>query len=89
MSDKLTLDASAATAAGMSYGQWKALHPVSPAQQPKPTVDFFNDIRVCPICGKQFHSVTRKYCTEECYVVSSNKRTLERYYRKKKERDKK
>ena len=89
MSDKLTLDASAATAAGMSYGKWKVLHPETIPEKPKTISHPRCDIRECPTCGKQFQSyTTRKYCNNECYRIGQKKLALERYYKKKQEREK-
>ena len=82
MSDKLSQDASAALAAGMSYGYYKALHPhteYAPARR-EPT----GKIIPCAMCGKPFGSIhNRKYCSVECSSEKNAIAVLERYHAKK------
>lgn len=93
MSDNLSADVRAAASAGMSYGQWKVLHPVTRRNEEpkKPKAEMPKLWRVCPICGKEFGVIKnthRKYCSEECYHYANNQQTMERYH-KRKERDNK
>ena len=71
--DHLTRDVLAAQAAGMSYGQWKALHPYTAAEDDEPeelTVDPSKRALVCIRCGKTFLASNRqanqKYCGDNC-----------------------
>ena len=69
--DKLTKDAIAARAAGMTYGKYKALQPVmsggqmaSEQMQPAGQYEF-----TCAFCGKTFYrnsKLPRKYCSDDC-----------------------
>ena len=87
MIDKLTLDSTAAIAAGMSYGKWKALHPVSPYQE-----RVYTDVetKVCHHCGKTYPVVNRgtKYCGDECRRAVINKRKVEQNRKRRLEREK-
>lgn len=67
--DRLTRDALAAEAAGMSYGKWKALHPHTGEDEPAPITN--PDVReiVCLNCGGKFirrHAHSVKYCSDDC-----------------------
>ncbi|MFQ7688227.1 MAG: recombinase, partial [Anaerobutyricum soehngenii] len=45
--------------------------------------------RVCAVCGSTYwptHS-QQKFCSEECKKVNHNKKTLEFYYKKQKEKE--
>lgn len=76
--DNLTMDVLAAGRAGMSYGNWKALHPktkrdTDPVQV---IVDKSQDYETpklvkCIVCGKEFESsrAHRTLCSEECRNV--------------------
>ena len=96
MVDQLTLDCIAAQKAGMTYGKWKALHPVTvvepepekvpeevPEEMPKRAV------RICPICGgnvpSDMHGSVR-YCSVECKYEFIRRKQRD-YYRRKKERE--
>ena len=72
--DRLSQESSAALAAGLSYGKYKALQyeagkrvpaPVPKKEEPDPRLKY--DL-VCHACGIAFKSVTRqrKYCCETC-----------------------
>lgn len=71
--DRLTRDAMAAKAEGMSYGKYKALYPYAAEPEPEPVEIEMDDDRrelTCQYCGKIFaaygHEVRRKYCSDEC-----------------------
>lgn len=65
MADRLSLDSAAAIKAGMSYGQWKALHPHTEGESYK--IAKKKQIP-CAFCGKLFDvAQNRKYCSMECY----------------------
>lgn len=62
--DRLSRDAAAAKAAGMSYGKWKALQP---KYEPKPLKPKGRKEVTCQFCGKVFYQSDnrhRKYCSE-------------------------
>lgn len=65
--DKLSQDVAAATAAGLSYGQWKAT-------QPPETVDesiALRGLKACKRCGKLFKPrTTQVYCNDECQYLA-------------------
>lgn len=69
--DRLSRDVMAAQAAGLSYGNYKALHPYTGEREPV-EVELENDRRelTCQFCGKAFlaygQEKRRKYCTDEC-----------------------
>lgn len=96
MADRLSMDSSAALAAGMSYGQYKVLHPHTDCEAPKPKRKRKRKRKLrrdapmikCEVCGLIFESHHgRKYCSEAC----SYQKLLERYaekYRRNKERKK-
>ena len=63
--DKLTLDAAAALAAGMSYGKWKAMQP-TPAK-PKPVPVLPDGWKQGPWCNVHFKANgNQKYCDIQC-----------------------
>lgn len=65
--DKLTRDNSAEIAAGMSYGQWKAMQPPAPIEPRKPPAVYVE--HTCACCGCTFVSYDRKdrkYCDNKC-----------------------
>ena len=70
--DRLTRDAMAARAAGMSYGKYKALHPHTEELEPEEEIVLDDDRRnmICLHCGKSFvaygHEKRKKYCSDEC-----------------------
>ena len=65
--DQLSIDASNAIKAGMSYGQYMAMKPkkIEPEIKKKVVAGY---IKTCPICGKEFstHLRVKKYCSDEC-----------------------
>lgn len=83
--DQLTKDSIAAQKAGMSYGQWKALHP-NTGEAPKPVEVDIERIRTCVICGKQFVvgvGKSKKYCGVECSYEAKRIRCRDAYRRRK------
>src|SRR5699024_2598250 len=51
--------------------------------------DHYYRQRVCAVCGSTYwptHS-QQKFCSEECKKVNHNKKTLEFYYKKQKEKE--
>ena len=54
--DRLTRDAIAAQQAGMSYGQWKAMHPHTPDEDDEGGVAIEPDsvVAICEFCGDRF-----------------------------------
>lgn len=82
MADRLSMDSSAALAAGMSYGQYKALHPhtefEAPARKPRRVVPMIE----CDVCGVIFRSRHgKKCCSEECSYEKIARRAAEKYRR--------
>ena len=74
---RLSSDAIAAAAAGMSYGYWKVLHPTTAEV-------FSNDCPACLHCGKRFKPINgTKYCSDECRVEVQRIRAREHYHKKK------
>lgn len=75
--------------AGMSYGQWKALHPVTSEGKKEKPHPRQRDI-VCAYCGKTFStnskSTIRKYCDDFCRVEMDKQRKREETSIKKKRR---
>lgn len=65
--DKLAQDAAAALAAGMSYGQWKALHPQTASVELQ-TDEVPDGWKMCKYCGKYFRPVKggQRYCDIQC-----------------------
>lgn len=64
--DRLSREASAALAAGMSYGKYKALQKpdVIVPKKPKKLIE-----KTCQLCGATFYQSdnrVRKYCSQEC-----------------------
>lgn len=77
--DKLTQDNSAAIAAGMSYGQWKAMQPSVPIAPRKPEKGYTE--HVCEHCGCTFVRYDKKpvrYCGEKCKNAQAYLREKER-----------
>jgi predicted nucleic acid-binding Zn ribbon protein len=72
--DRLTIEASAALAAGTSYGKWKAAQQADPNSFPP--VPSLSSLPVgppyiahCIVCGVEIVTQTRhqrKYCTQRC-----------------------
>lgn len=75
--DKLSQEASAALAAGMSYGKWKAMQtPVEVKSKPK-----LGATHICEYCGEkfiQYDHIRRKYCCEAHREAANNKKGRER-----------
>ena len=72
MADRLSADSTAALAAGMSYGKWKALHPHTEYVAPK----IKRNVKQipCAFCGKLFDAGRgKKYCDYDCYYQKSIK----------------
>lgn len=66
--DKLSIEATQALAAGMSYGKWKALGIQADTKQ-KQEKDDSEYKRICYQCGKEFiryHKKFVKFCSYEC-----------------------
>ena len=82
--DRLTILATAATKAGMSYGKYMALHGYNPPIIRQEPDDNEDDNAICPECGKPFHKTAkcRVYCSFDCYSAYSRKRANRRYYEK-------
>jgi hypothetical protein len=86
MMDNLAMNALLASQAGMSYGQWKALHPVTIETDnvPKNKPDMME--LVCLNCGKKFLAMqnrkNRKYCNPACANSYNCKKHKERMKRK-------
>ena len=91
--DRLTLDCIAAQRAGMSYGQWKALHPrtekVHPGVQEEEPVA---PKQLCVVCGKEIPyrpsgsgAQPAKCCSKEC-SYERHKWRQRMYVQRKKER---
>lgn len=72
--DNLDLDAEAAAAAGMSYGQYKALHPYTkaarnlPEEPVTPTKRGVSYNVACAVCGCEITAKRRNrmYCSQKC-----------------------
>lgn len=72
--DNLSRDAKAAADAGMSYGQWKALHPCT---NPDKNGDDLAGAKVndrlvrCKCCGKEFVKTSKNLvlCSDECRLA--------------------
>lgn len=79
--DNLSKDSTAALEAGMSYGQYKALHPHT-RHDPKPITQ---RNRPCRWCGSQIPSklhLNVKYCSPECTQAAINARSRNKYREK-------
>lgn len=76
--DKLAQDASAALAANMSYGKWKALQDYTPIQ-PKERIRSEWE-KICAFCGEDFEAnrTNQLYCSRVCEKKSCYKRRKER-----------
>lgn len=76
--DRLSRDAMAARAAGMSYGQWKAEHPITPDEEPEPKITDTGVREVaCLHCGKTIllrGNTSRRYCDDVCRQRAGNAR---------------
>ena len=65
--NNLIQDAAAALAAGMSYGQWKALHPNTAAEETHDG-EMPYGWKVCKHCGHRFRPSKggQRYCDSDC-----------------------
>ena len=75
--DNTSRDAMLARKAGMSYGQWKILHPYTKEEEIEP----IEQGSVCQHCGKTFFPKTnrpQKYCQFYCQNAAAKKRERER-----------
>lgn len=90
MADKLSMDATAALAAGVSYGKYMALRQQTPLPkapvilEPEKYEFVMGEERVCPVCGIVFpaNHPRRKYCSRKCYKINNTISTMERHYNK-------
>lgn len=85
--DNLTLCATAAINAGMSYGKYMAKYGWNPPimrPEPEPE-DYENDIITCPECGKRFRRTGKHlvYCCFECYRTFHARAAKQRYHDRK------
>ena len=85
--DQLTRDSIAAQKAGMSYGKWKALHPMSKVESAPAVTE-----KVCEICGRYIpirdrgSGANKKYtCSPGC-AEERHRRRMAANYHKKRER---
>jgi hypothetical protein len=82
--DRLTRDAIAAQEAGMSYGQWKALHPHTPDEddENEQELDPDKEVAVCEHCGQRFikskRQTTRRFCGADCQKNYNSKKRREK-----------
>ena len=79
--DRLPRDSMAAEAAGMSYGNYKALHPHTP-EEDKPAPPKENKPpRICRNCGKEIPADAQKkkiYCDANCQYEYNHRKTKDR-----------
>lgn len=76
--DNLARDCAKALQAGMSYGQWKALHPYTKWETEQPSVE----ARPCHWCGNplpESWQPNRKYCCDKCKQAADRIRNRDRY----------
>lgn len=81
--DKLAQDAAAALAAGMSYGQWKAMQTNRVCENQKEIPEGW---LVCKCCGKPFKPKTKRpqlYCEHSCQRQAADERSRERVAQRK------
>lgn len=80
--DRLTRDAIAAQEAGMSYGQYKALHPHTPDEddEKEPQITPGAEIAICEYCGEKFVKTmkTKKFCSSTCQGRYNTKKKAEK-----------
>lgn len=82
--DKLSLAARKAKLAGVSYGVYMASIHVPVIAERKEEQILGKYEKKCCVCGTSFYTdnLHRKYCGEKCYLDSNRIKTLERYWRK-------
>ena len=80
--DKLAQDAASARAAGMSYGQWKALHPKTDVAESQDE-EIPYGWKMCKYCGKYFRPAKggQLYCDIQCQ--RETQRIKDREYKRK------
>lgn len=78
MADRLSMDSSAALAAGMTYGKYMAM--MQGKRRPEPEPEPMKGETECPVCGKLFFKRThnQKYCCERCKYKNAQVRRKER-----------
>ena len=79
--DNLARDCAKALKAGMSYGQWKALHPHTKREAEQAQ----EKTKPCHWCGNplpESSQPSRKYCCEKCKEAADRKRMRDRYREK-------
>lgn len=89
MADKVSTYASAARAAGLSYGQYMAMMQGKQKPEPKPEPEpepKWN--RVCVVCGKKFFGIRNKICccgacAYERNLQKAREREMEKYAERK------
>lgn len=86
--DNLTATILAAQKAGMSYGQYVALHGVKSKPKRKRKPKYPTPMKKCPECGNEFpaigHKAVATYCSSECQEAHNRRAANKRYYEKKK-----
>ena len=84
--DRLTRDAIAAQEAGMSYGQYKALHPHTPDEddEEEREIDPDSVVAVCEQCGKPFVKSKWQKTKRFCDAVCQNRHNHEKRQQEKK-----
>ena len=76
--DNLARDCAKALKAGMSYGQWKALHPHTKREAEQAQ----EKTKPCHWCGNplpESSQPSRKYCCEKCKEAADRARVRDRY----------
>lgn len=88
MADNLSIDSSAALAAGMSYGQYMAAKYDKKPFQPLSPIQIPDGMKQCPICGNIFkRSSCRKYCTPACSEKATKMRERKKDLKRKSRND--
>lgn len=82
--DRLTRDAIAAQEAGMSYGQYKALHPHTPDEDDEKDREIDPDsvVAVCEFCGDRFikrkNQTAKRFCGATCQNRYNHHKNMEK-----------
>jgi hypothetical protein len=91
--DKLSADAAAARAAGMSYGNYMVMQYDPDRKMPEPEAkpQYWQDTyteKVCKICGSVFHTTVhnKRCCSTACMEENNRILTRDRLRRKNAER---
>ena len=82
--DRLTMDVIEAHKAGMSYGNWKALHPHTDYEGAAPEPENEDEPK-CVVCGGVLPKTKRMYCCDECCYIGNKNRSREYQRRRKAE----